>query len=312
MIYNDSLFAKVQEIYERRRIEAADRTYSLNQKLNADKDFAKNRDELSRANFMRQKYEFAGDAEQAEKFAEEYSRLKKQRAALLTKFGVTEKDLISGHFCYKCGDTGFLPHGGNCECFYRTLKTVIDDALGIPARKFATFDQYVSDTEQDEKIKSKLISYCEKFPAFSKRRNLIITGSTGSGKTFAAECISDAITEKKHSVIFLTAIKANDLFLRYHTSGDADKAAVYNLLTGCDLLVIDDLGTEPILNNVTVEYLTSFLSERLTNEKPFVITTNFNPDELKQRYTERLVSRLSTDQTAFLPFVGKDKRRSNK
>ena len=110
-------------------------------------------------------------------------------------------------------------------------------------------------------------------------------------------------------MIFLTAVKANDLFLKYHTSDQADRKLVFSLLTDCDLLIIDDLGTEPVLRNVTVEYLTSILSERLTNKNPFIITTNLTPEEMIKRYTERLVSRLSDSSTAIMPFNGKDKRR---
>ena len=76
-----------------------------------------------------------------------------------------------------------------------------------------------------------------------------------------------------------------------------------------DLLVIDDLGTEPLYKNVTIEYLLSLISNRLENNKHFIITTNLSSAELIERYNERLISRLS-DKTKNLhiPFKTKDFR----
>lgn len=89
-----------------------------------------------------------------------------------------------------------------------------------------------------------------------------------------------------------------------------DRSVIFDVLTTCDLLIIDDLGTEPIKNNVTVEYLTAFLSERLNNEKAFIITTNLSSEDLLKRYSERLTSRLSSSSCAQFKLNGKDLRRS--
>ncbi len=308
MLNNDSLYSKIRQIYENRRIAATDKAFLLTQKLNADKAFAENLEKLKNANFLRQKYEFSGDKVQAEKYSEEYERLKKERSEILKTEGVTEADLVAKYECKKCEDTGFLPGGGTCHCYFETLNAVINEQLGISKPDLPSFSDFKTQTALEEKVKTKLISYCEKFPELSVR-NLVLTGNTGTGKTFAAGCIASAIEAKKHSVIFLTAVKANDLFLKYHTSDQADRKLVFSLLTDCDLLIIDDLGTEPVLRNVTVEYLTSILSERLANKNPFIITTNLTPEEMIKRYTERLVSRLSDSSTAIIPFNGKDKRR---
>lgn len=309
MIFNDSLFAKVTEIYEKRRMDASDRAYEINRKLDADREFSENKEKLKRANFSSQKCEFENDAEGAKKYRAEYLKLKEERKAILAKKGLSESDLSVNYACKKCGDTGFLPQGGNCSCFYATLKSVVNETLGITEKELPSFDDYKTGDDGEEKIKNKMTAYCEVFPDFKSVRNLIFTGAPGTGKTFAAGCIANAVGQKNANVIFLSAVRLNDLFLRYHTSGEKDRKAVFSLITDCDLLIIDDLGTEPVLKNVTVEYLTSFLSERLANAKPFIITTNLNPEEMIARYTERLVSRLSSAETAIIPFSGKDKRR---
>ena len=93
-----------------------------------------------------------------------------------------------------------------------------------------------------------------------------------------------------------------------HTSA-LDKAFTFDCLTNCDLLVVDDLGTEPVYNNVTVEYLVALISTRLDIKKPFIITTNLNANELKARYNDRLASRLNDKQTTrFIEFKGVDLR----
>lgn len=309
MITTDSLFTKVNAVYDRRRLRARDLAYENAQRVNADAKFARNRELLKKANFLMQKCEFEGDEKNAAIYREEYARLKKEREELLFKAGLSEQALSAVYECPECEDTGFLSDGGCCKCFYSTLKSVINDALGITETQLPSFDDYLCETDEENRLKTKLITFTEKFPELAVK-NLILTGNTGSGKTFAARCVANAIQAKNHSIIYLSAVKANDLFLRYHTSDSADKKVLFNLITEVDLLIIDDLGTEPVLKNVTVEYLTSFLSERLNHEKPFIITTNLTPAEIKTRYTERLLSRLSSKQTAFIPFIGKDKRRN--
>ena len=89
--------------------------------------------------------------------------------------------------------------------------------------------------------------------------------------------------------------------------------AVFNLPELFDILVIDDLGTEPIYNNVTREYLLALISERLDKNKHFIITTNLTAEEMLSRYNERFISRLSDkNKTKFIPFNGKDLRFNSK
>lgn len=308
-MYNDnSLYLKVKQIYDNRKIAAADKAFLLRQKLNADAVFSDNSQKLKNAGFLRQKYQFEGDIKKAEEYTAEYTCLKKERAEILKKYGISETDLENKFECAKCEDTGFLPGGGTCDCYYKTVNAVINETLGISERKLPSFEDYIAENDQEKKLKEKFLTYCAKFPDLAVK-NLVLIGTTGTGKTFAAGCIANELKKANLNVIFLSAVKANDLFLKYHSSKDADRRIIFGLLTDCDLLIIDDLGTEPILKNVTVEYLTAVLSERLADEKPFIITSNLNPKEMINRYTERLVSRLSDSSTAIMSFTEKDKRR---
>lgn len=308
MIKNDELINKVMKVYENRRLFANDRALSINEALDADKEFYLNRTELKRVLFDIQKAEYENNDLKLEPLYEKRDALKKKRTELLSLKGLSERDLSPRFACEKCNDTGYLPSGGLCSCFYKTLTSVINQTLNIEHGKLPSFSDFKITTELDQKIKGVLSSYIERFPP-NKIRNLIFTGATGTGKTFSAAVVADSLIKRNFSVLFLSAVKLNDVFLRYHTSAEGDRKAIFDLLTECDLLIIDDLGTEPVLKNVTVEYLTSFLSERLAYKKPFIITTNLLPEEIKARYTERLLSRISAKDCAIVPFFGNDKRR---
>ena len=89
----------------------------------------------------------------------------------------------------------------------------------------------------------------------------------------------------------------NNLFLKYHCAPLEEKDNVLEKILECDLLLIDDLGTENILKNVTNEYLYLIINQRLETNKNTIITTNLNADDLKNLYDERIVSRLANKQT---------------
>ena len=98
--------------------------------------------------------------------------------------------------------------------------------------------------------------------------------------------------------------------MKYHTAPVSDKAFYISLLTGCDLLVIDDLGSEPIYKNVTDEYILMILSERLSNGMPYIVTTNLTQTQLLERYGDRIVSRLNDKHSGVrIEINGEDLRR---
>lgn len=308
MIANDNLFNKVTAVYEQRRTNAANKSYELNRALNNNKTFAQNRQKLSDIIFAIQKAEYTNDLSNIQALYKERDLLKQQRQDFLKKAGLTEQDLQPNYNCKICEDTGYLDGGGLCSCFYKTLSDVIDEQLGTEKRELPSYDHFKTTTQEEKLLKTTLQKYCESFPS-EKTRNLIFLGATGTGKTFSAGCIANRLMQKNANVIFLSAVKLNDVFLKYHTSSERDKSVIFQLLTNCDLLVIDDLGTEPVLKNVTVEYLTSFISERIVLKRPYIITTNLDLNAIQQRYTERFLSRISESVTAKINFSGEDKRR---
>jgi len=142
--------------------------------------------------------------------------------------------------------------------------------------------------------------------AFPSSKNLVFIGGAGTGKTYAAQYAGARLLDRGFSVIFTTAFSLIQRFKDYIFN--FEHAALGPLLT-CDLLIIDDLGTEPKIKNISDEYLLNVINERLANNSPFLITTNLSPEDILARYDERLTSRiLSKQSSVVIEFKGKDLR----
>ena len=105
--------------------------------------------------------------------------------------------------------------------------------------------------------------------------------------------LASELLSKNLSVCFVTAFEFNNLMLRYHTSDVAKRSQYMDFLLDCDMLIIDDLGTEPVLKSVTKEYLYNVVDTRIVNGKKTMITSNLNLEELMARYGERTISRMT-------------------
>ncbi|MDR1940554.1 MAG: ATP-binding protein [Clostridiales bacterium] len=200
--------------------------------------------------------------------------------------------------CRECKDTGYSD-GKLCRC----VETEIAKRLKQKAAKtappqiaatFLTCDAKIFDESirpAIEKIYSSMKNYAESFPP-KKIFNIFITGATGTGKTFLTSCVYNAVSEKSFYAEYLTAFNVNNLFLKCHLSPMEEKYAIMNDLVSCDLLIIDDLGAEPMLNNVTKEYFFNLFNERLNARKSTIISTNLSPADILSRYGERIFSRI--------------------
>lgn len=243
------------------------------------------------------------------------SRNKMKLKQITKDIGLKEKDFIVNYSCQKCKDSGFVD-GNQCSCFRSKVNSKLIEASGLEIAKLNTFDDYNVEVAIDknqqknmQQLKDTLLAYTQKFPN-TRICNIIISGPTGVGKTFALECTTSEILKKGYTANFLTAFQMNNQFLKYHTCFDANKQSYLNILLEPDLLVIDDLGTEPILKNVTIEYLYLVISERMLKHKGTLISTNLGTDHLIDTYGERIFSRLF-DKSKSLAYLisGSDIRR---
>jgi len=134
-------------------------------------------------------------------------------------------------------------------------------------------------------------------------------GNTGVGKTHLCYCATSNAIANGYYTVFTTAFELNANFLKYHLAKIHEKEAILNSYLHCDLLIIDDLGTEPKYNNVTEEYLYLVLSHRISQGLKTIINSNLNLEQIRNNYGERIFSRLSRkDTSAILEIQGKDLR----
>lgn len=208
--------------------------------------------------------------------------------------------------CNVCNDSGYVEKDGKkerCSCFTRML---IDEAMkNENCSNIISFDDF-NESIFDDKIKKEILNirnhlktYSEKFPNV-KKPNTILFGNTGTGKTFLLSCVYTELKKKGISVVFLTAGRLFDMLKKYAFNQIND----IDVLLDAEMLIIDDLGTEPMFNNITIEYLFMLINERSRNNKSMLISTNFSADDLKNHYTERISSRLldkSATNKIFIP-----------
>ena len=240
--------------------------------------------------------------------------LRTEKAKILKLMKLDIADLKPKYSCRICSDSGFV-YGKPCECYIKRKNSELVKAFGLLASKDCSFDSFDTKICQDEKhaenlekVAKNLKKWSDKFPDIAKN-NLIISGKTGVGKTYLSSCLANELLKKDVSVCFITAFDLNESFLKYHTSFDKTKSSWIEPFIETDVLFIDDLGTEPMLKNVTKNYLYLVISERERFNRPVVITTNLMLDELNNRYDERICSRLCNKRNSNLIFIdGKDLR----
>ena len=232
----------------------------------------------------------------------------------LKKHGFSETDFDYTPLCPICGDKGNVD-GKACKCvwteYIKQLKIVCD----IEKRAKFTFANCDTKTISDEAQRAtleKLYAYMSKYAAKLpdvKTKNIVLSGTVGTGKTCLASAVARATVEGGKSCKFLSAYEFNTEMLSCHTSPIAERADKLHDVLTADLLVLDDLGTEPRLQNVTIEYLLLVLEERVRAGLCTIITTNLGADGILSRYGERIYSRLSDKiHSKFFTLSGNDLR----
>ena len=155
------------------------------------------------------------------------------------------------------------------------------------------------------KIFTHLTTYANKFPKV-KKPNMLLLGKTGTGKTYAAKVLATRLLKRELDVAFVTSY---DIIERIKQNiFDRDGRGWHEILRA-DVLIIDDLGTEPIIKNVSEEGLYNLINQRLLSGKPFIITSNLGREDFFDRYDQRITSRIfAQDTTNVLEFKGFDLR----
>lgn len=213
--------------------------------------------------------------------------------------------------CSICNDTGYVNTNDNkvrCNCFTKMLvEEAMKDGNNSPLITFDDFNESLFDgaiKNQILQIRDYLKAYAQNFPNL-KKPNTVLYGNTGTGKTFLLSCLHSELKKNGIGSVYITAGKLFDYLRKYALNQIND----IDPLIEAELLIIDDMGTEPLFNNITVEYMFLLINERMKNKKPLCISTNLSPAEIKSRYTERISSRvLDKSTTSIIQIPGNDLR----
>lgn len=251
-----------------------------------------------------------------------YRTISSRRKALLCAAGYPEDYLDPIYDCPDCRDTGYitLPSGlqEKCACLRRKEAACTQQMANLngisPEDCFSRLTyRYVQGKDLD--MLKKTVQTCLDFVRDFKTspgQNLLFFGTVGTGKSFLSGCIANALLEQGCSVVYFSSISFFDTLARYSFSSD-DKETLYNYcknLYNYDLVIVDDLGTE-VLSSFVTSQLFAFLNERETRKKSVIISTNLNLPELRDRYSDRIFSRL-TKNFNISEFSGPDVRMCQK
>lgn len=229
----------------------------------------------------------------------------------ITKLAEKKNIRLANWHCEKCRDTGRLDNGDYCECYNRLEMKYYREEMGLnrlPSISFSDHKQGLNETL--DKLYQGMASYVSYFPN-NKKRKLIFSGSVGVGKTYLVAAIANELIKKGYKVMYISAIDLTQLFLNYHMANVSDKEMLFSPLKQADMLIIDDLGVEPIYNSITIPYLYQILE--LRGMRHMIITTNLTLEDIEARYGERICSRIvDVDNSMMLRMSGDDLRLKKK
>ena len=254
--------------------------------------------------------------EEMEKVRDRNLSLQKERAALAAMY-FEEGYLDDSPICDRCGGSGYVG-STMCECLQELCRQEQKKEISILSGNKDTFAQFRLEYYSDRidpklgvshrLIMEETLRTCQNYAkSFTgKSGNLLFVGGTGLGKTYLSACIARVVADRGYSVVYETASHLFAKLERAKFTGDEQAKKEAEKYNTCDLLIIDDLGTEMPGQFVTAA-LYSLVNDRILEGKPMVISTNLNVNEMGLRYSPQIASRLHGGFTR-LTFVGEDIR----
>ena len=253
--------------------------------------------------------------------------LQARKAELLVSRGYPTNYLEPEYYCPVCQDRGMVG-AGICSCVEKLYNKALTYELGSLIKhgdeSFERFDLNLYSNVPDakyggtvprqsmEKTFAACRSFADNFPDVSA--NLILQGDPGLGKTYLSACIARVVAQKGLSVCYETAVAALDAYEQQKFCRDSaeggEAAAKVRRMSDCDLMILDDLGTE-MPTPMAMSALYTLINTRLVKGKKTIISTNLSDEQLEKRYTPQICSRLA-GEFLHLPFAGEDIRRIKK
>lgn len=241
---------------------------------------------------------------------------------LLRQHGYPENYLEPVYRCARCKDTGYVgePVKDMCDCLRTAFNGRLYQQVGLGEKASQTFETFDLNVFPDEKIEGQpftqrqlmdmLRQQCQQWAnSYPKAEtsDLLLMGPSGLGKTFLMHAMAKRLLDRGFNVLMMSAYRFLDIARKAYFSGQMGEL---DGLMEADVLFLDDLGSEPLMENITIVQLFNLINERQTAGRATVISTNLNLRELRERYTERVASRLTDKrQCTQMVFMGRDIRR---
>lgn len=250
-------------------------------------------------------------------FKKKLKKLESEKEKIIKENNIDPKYDKIKYRCSKCHDTGYTDDGKKCLCLKQKLineaysKSNIGEILKKQNFKNFSFDYYskksdngdISPYENMKNIYKRAVNFCNNFD--NETKGLIFYGNTGLGKTFLSSCIAKELIDNGKTVIYSRASKLFGIYEDYKFGRNTDRSTIDEIYN-CDLLIIDDLGTEP-KSSVNISFLFEIINERMSENKKIIINTNFDISELSKIYSQRLTSRIF-EYFIIYKFIGSDIR----
>lgn len=241
--------------------------------------------------------------------------LQREKRALLVSRGFPADYTELRYECPICQDEGFFDFK-ICSCMKKKLVEAAYESSGMAellrVQSFENFDlSYYADDPQTAAHMRRVFELCRGYArdfSPSVGGNLLLMGGTGLGKTHLSTAIARQVIDGGHDVFYTTVTNLIADFevqkFGHSTGGETGLGTAQYF--DCDLLIVDDLGTE-IINQFTATVLYNVINTRISRKKSTIINTNFSRDELRAKYADRITSRLFGEYRV-IPFVGRDVR----
>lgn len=257
-----------------------------------------------------------GDKNALTELKKQLKELSEKKASLLRGHGFPTDYLTPVYECEKCQDTGYIDNK-KCNCFRAAEINLIYEQSHIKnlleKENFSSLSYEYYEGEDLEKF-TKAVQICQNFVKsfYLDYRNLFFYGTVGTGKSFLSCCVAKELIDKGNLVIYFSAFQLFDTLSKSTFDKDSKEAAsgISNDIYDCDLLIIDDLGTE-LTNSFVSSQLFSCINNRHMRRKSTIITTNLSLGELRDRYSDRIFSRITSNYDV-CKLTGRDIRMQKK
>ncbi len=307
-------FRRVRERMENNRIDAVSAAEMRNEEVRALSPVIRQIDEELRKTGTLL-FRTACDGKDIEPLRRRNKELNAARRTELRRLGLPEDYTDVHYHCPLCKDTGYVDIR-MCKCLHDALvrENILASGMGrlIDRQSFQNFslDAYAKNEENLARMKyivKRAKSFAKNFTR-DQGKTLFFYGKTGTGKTHLSTAIAKVVLSGGYDVIYDSAMNIVDAFANDRfRSGFEPMGENVTRFFDTDLLIIDDLGTE-LINDFTRSVIYNLLNTRQNRGNSTILSTNFEPDELREKYGDRVFSRIFSDQENIFSFMGEDYR----